>query len=303
MIKVLLVALAIVLDGTSAVAKGAVLGADTSNAWREYVTAADSVMKARLSGHLPFLWTDEVAERRQRVLRGETVVAPVIRNGLKSVPGGLIHHWTGSLFTPNVTIRQFITVLHQYNRYKEFYRPLVMDSMLCSATPSSQEFAMILQYKVVFANLVFESQYLSNDFVLDARRRYSIADTIRVQEIEGYGTAAERRLPQGEGTGLVWGLHTIVRYEERDGGVYLELEALALSRSVPGALRWFVGPLIRSISSSSLEAALQKTRNAVSSAEAPTLEAQSESGKSRTWAHCNCTGLRRAGVAPSSLSK
>jgi len=43
--------------------------------------------------------------------------------------------------------------------------------------------------------------------------------------------------PEGEGTGLIWR-----RFEERDGGVYVEVEAIALSRDVPASLRWLVEP-------------------------------------------------------------
>jgi hypothetical protein len=32
--------------------------------------------------------------------------------------------------------------------------------------------------------------------------------------------------------------HSIARYEERDGRVYLELQAIALTRDIPASLRW-----------------------------------------------------------------
>jgi hypothetical protein len=62
---------------------------------------------------------------------------------------------------------------------------------------------------------------------------------------------------------LIWRLYSISRFEQRDGGVYVELEAIALSRDVPGALRWVVDPIVRRTSRSSMVVSLQKTEGAV----------------------------------------
>ena len=59
---------------------------------------------------------------------------------------------------------------------------------------------------------------------------------------------------EGHGTGIIWRLYSITRYQERDGGVYVELEAIALSRDIPGGLRWIVEPIVRRVSRSSLVA-------------------------------------------------
>ncbi|MFL6417611.1 MAG: hypothetical protein ACJ74Y_18305, partial [Bryobacteraceae bacterium] len=78
-----------------------------------------------------------------------------------------------------------------------------------------------------------------------------------------FGTPDERQAPADTGRGLLWRLYSISRFEQRDGGVYVELEAIALSRDVPGALRWLVDPVVRRTSRSSLHVSLQKTEEAV----------------------------------------
>jgi hypothetical protein len=67
----------------------------------------------------------------------------------------------------------------------------------------------------------------------------------------------------GEGSGVIWRLFSIARYQERDGGVYIELEAIALSRDIPASLRWLAGPIVRRVSRSSLSISLRQTENAV----------------------------------------
>lgn len=50
---------------------------------------------------------------------------------------------------------------------------------------------------------------------------------------------------------------------ERDGGVYIELEAIGLSRDIPASLRWIVVPIVRRVSRGPLSTSLQQTENAV----------------------------------------
>jgi hypothetical protein len=74
-----------------------------------------------------------------------------------------------------------------------------------------------------------------------------------------------RLFPKNEIELAVVKLYSIVRYEERDGGVYLELEAIALSRDIPAALRWMIEPIVRKVSRPSLVMSLEQTAEAVRS--------------------------------------
>jgi hypothetical protein len=66
-----------------------------------------------------------------------------------------------------------------------------------------------------------------------------------------------------EGTGLIWRLFSVTRFEERDGGVYVEIEAIVLSRDIPESLGWLIKPMIRRVAKASLTSTLQQTREAV----------------------------------------
>jgi len=98
---------------------------------------------------------------------------------------------------------------------------------------------------------------------LDDNQWYSVSYTTSVREVENYGLADEHEAPANTGRGLIWRLYSISRFEQRDGGVYVELEAVALSRDVPGALRWLVDPIVRRTSRSSMQVSLQKMEGAV----------------------------------------
>jgi len=220
-------------------------------------------MRARLGGQRPFLWSDETPDRKALLRRGEVLVAPIAKHGAQAVPDGLIHDWIGAAFVPNVSLEAVLGVVHNYDRYKEVFKPAVADSKLLACSGSDQRFSMIWAQKVLLVNAAIEGQYLAHDFVLNERRVYSIAGTSLVREIEAYGRSGEHQLPPGQGNGFIWQLHSITRYEQRDGGVYIELEAMALTRGVPSSLRWLVMPVVHHLSVNSLTISLRQIREAV----------------------------------------
>jgi hypothetical protein len=62
--------------------------------------------------------------------------------------------------------------------------------------------------------------------------------------------------------GFVWRLHSVARYEETGGGVYLELEVIALTRDTPASLTWVVNPVVNHLSMNSLATTLSHTHQA-----------------------------------------
>jgi AAA domain (Cdc48 subfamily) len=117
--------------------------------------------------------------------------------------------------------------------------------------------------KPFFLKTALDTDYESCEVHLDDRRVYSVSRTTRIQEIEEYGAPAQRILHEGEGNGIIWRLFWITRHVECHGGVYLELEAIGLSRDIPASLRWLVEPIVRRVSRGSLSTSLRQTENAV----------------------------------------
>ncbi len=226
---------------------------ETLDAWDRYLAAANAGMVERAHGN--FLWVDESAERLRVVRAGEVVVVPA--HAPKTVPGGLIHHWLGAAFIRGARVEDVIAVVRNYNRYTEFYKPSIIDAKTLSQKPAEDRFSVVLLDKAMFMRRALDSDYQSRFVELDGRKWYSVAETTRVQEVSDAG-----RIPDGEGSGYIWRLATISRYEERDGGVYIETEAMALSRNIPAALHWVVDPIVRRVSKASLTTSLGQTRDA-----------------------------------------
>jgi hypothetical protein len=247
----------------------------TLMAWNAYLKEADFHMQQRAEGAQPFLWMDESPERRDRVRRGEIVIAPVVGHGTEGVPRGLIHDWIGAAFIPGAKIDGLLAVVHNYDDYQRMYRPVVTDSRTLSCRGSSQEFQMTWQRKVLFVKAAMRGHYQAHDVMLDSHRGYSVAEAVEVREIEDYGQAEQRLLPPDTGSGFIWRIRSVARFEERDGGVYLELEAMALTRDIPGSLAWMVNPVVNHLSVNSLTTTLRQPRDTVVSLRGSSLSAAS----------------------------
>lgn len=249
--------------GTIGTARAAELQPATLTAWNAYLEEIDSEMQQRASRQVPFLWMDESPDRAARVRRGEVVVTPLVGHGTDSVPHGLIHDWVGAIFIPGATLDNLWAVVHDYNDYQQIYQPVVRSSKTLACSDNSQEFQMVWQRKVMFVTAAMQGHYQAHDVMLDGYHGYNVAEAVEIREISGYGHKDERLLPPDTGSGFIWRIRSITRYEERDGGVYLELRAIALTRDIPASVAWMVNPVVNHLSVNSLTATLRETRDAV----------------------------------------
>jgi hypothetical protein len=236
---------------------------ETLAAWDHYIEQAKFRANSRLDPRQHFLWVDESPDRARRVRTGEILVAPMKGSGRIEVPYGLIHDWIGAAFLSDTTIENIFATMDQYACYKEFYKPMVIDSKLLSRTGNEITFSMRWLKKVLWVTTVSDAEYKACYFRRDEKSRYGFVESTRIQDVVNYGRPSERNLPAGTGSGFMWRLFSISRFEELDGGVYVELEAMALSRRVPAYLTWAVNPLVSQLSQSSLVTSLSQTRDAV----------------------------------------
>jgi hypothetical protein len=241
------------------------LKSETIQAWNEYVRAAEERNLEHVSHGTPFLAIDALPGEAAKLRQGDIIAAPVAPNVPVKVPAGLIHDWTGAIFIPNAALRDVLQVVRDYGQYKTVYHPNVVSAEPLEAAEWEDRFSMVVMNKSFFAKSALDSDYHSTFTRLDDQRWYSVSETTRVQEVAEYGGPSPHVLPQDHGTGIIWRLYSTARYQERDGGVYVELEAIALSRDIPGALRWLVEPIVRRVSRSSLVVSLQETADAVRS--------------------------------------
>lgn len=223
----------------------------TVNAWNSYLQEAETKVG------------NSTALRLSTDRSSEVKVRPGVGNGTVGVPDGLIHDWIGTTFVPHATIAQLQAVVHDYDHYKDIYTPTVIDSKAIEVGNGTDTFSMEWFQKVVHIATGIDADYSNTVVTQHGNTGYVISRSTRVQEIRNFGREDEEKLPVGTGNGFIWRVASILRYEEADGGVYLQLEALVLSREIPRAVRWVANPIVNHLSRNSITATLNQTVGAV----------------------------------------
>jgi len=111
--------------------------------------------------------------------------------------------------------------------------------------------------------VILDADYEVHRHSIDTTHAYSDSYSTRIAQVEKAGEADEHELPPGKDGGYMWRLNSYWRYFDTGRGVYVQCEAISLTRDIPVALNWMIAPFIESIPKESLEFTLQSTRSAV----------------------------------------
>jgi len=232
----------------------------TLQAWAAYVQSVNSAMEQRASGRTSFLWADESPDNVRRLRAGEIIVA---KRDPGKVPHGLISHWIGATFIPNVTLERVVGVLGDYEHYSDFYKPIVVKSTVLDRGRDVEKARLLMMQKAYGVTGAVEIDDEIRNTKLDADRIYSFGNAIRVQEIADFGRPNEHPYPEDRRPGYVWRTAGVKRLEQRDGGVYVEIETIVLSRDIPFEFRWLIQPLTDSLPRKLMLETLKDARDAV----------------------------------------
>jgi hypothetical protein len=235
----------------------------TLKAFNSYMRKAEARIESQAQS-AQFLWVDGAPDRKRQALEGKALAQPFAGDGDVEIADGLVHDWVGAVFIPGVTLEQTLKFVSDYDNHKNFYKPEVLDSKTLSRDGDQFKiFLRLLKKKIL--TVVLNTQHEVRYFHVGATRAYSRSYATRIAEVENAGKPDERELPPGKDHGFLWRLNSFWRFEQRDGGVYVECEAISLTRDVPTGLGWMINPIIRSLPKDSLEATLAETRQGLTS--------------------------------------
>lgn len=203
-----------------------------------------------------------VADEEARLRRGELVVEPMTPADGSNLPGAMLHHWRATAFAPGATAADLERVLRDVPAYPRFYAPQVVQSRVLAQQGNRFRTSMRVRQKHVLT-VVLDTDYDVEFARLDARHGYSLSRSTRIAEIADAGTANEHALSPGDDHGFLWRQNTYWSYAEADGGLYLQIESVSLTRSIPTGLGWAVRPFVESVPRESLEFTLRSTLNAL----------------------------------------
>jgi hypothetical protein len=201
-------------------------------------------------------------ENWARLRDGELIIEKLTPVASPGFPGAMLHDWRGTAFAPGATAADFEHLMRNFSALPRYYAPQVVQARIVSQQGDNYQIVMRVKQRHVIT-VEMDTAYDVTFTRVDARRGYSISRSTRISEIDSAGTANEHALGPGEDHGFLWRLNTYWSYEERDGGLYMQIESVSLTRAVPLGLGWAVGPFVESVPRESLEFTLRSTRDAL----------------------------------------
>ena len=252
-------------------ASAADLKQQTTAAFDRYVALSEARINSSLSlsetDPAPFLWVDTLPASQRVAALAQLRSGKIVIEKLTTlddgkpipVPGGLIHHWIGIVFIPGATLAQTLALVQDYDHHAQYYSPQVIASKIISR--NGDDFRIYLRlYEKKILTCVLDTRHEVHYVVLDSAHAWSRSRTTEVREVADWKQADEHDLPAGRDDGFLWRMNTYWRFEQKDGGVYVECQSISLTRDIPTGLGWLIGPFVESIPRESLEFTLGATR-------------------------------------------
>ena len=259
---------------------------DTAAAYDRYLAATEKRIAAEAKTG-PFLFVDGWPEARRAAAYEQLRQGAVLIQEMNALEGGrpiavehgLIHDWVGVLFIPHTTLAQTLKVVQDYPHYQDYFKPQIRNSRLLSRNGDDFKVAMQIYRKTV-VTVAIDAEFDVRFEPLGPERMMDRSCATRLAQVADVDQPDQHELEPGDGDGYLWRLCDFWRFEERDGGVYMQLESIGLSRGVPVWIAWLVDPLLKSIPRAALGDLLKATRRAVEQGQ---VAGDSEQGVEGRW--------------------
>jgi hypothetical protein len=232
-------------------------------AFDSYVAAVESRLDKQHRSPSAFLVpVASPSQSDARLRHGDLIIEQLTPPSGSELPGALLHHWRGTAFIPGATAVDFERLLRDFSAYPQLFSPQVLRAKVLAQNGSRFEATMRVRQRHVIS-VVLDTDYDVTFGRLDARHGYSLSRSTRIAEIDSPGTSRESVLGPGEEHGFLWRQNTYWSYAEHDGGLYIQVESISLTRSIPRGLGWAVAPYVESIPRNSLEFTLRSASSAL----------------------------------------
>jgi putative flippase GtrA len=192
-------------------------------------------------------WKAYVADTETRLERTrssprDAPPEPLVADGISvDIAGGTISHWRGAAFIRGITLDRLLDGLQHPGT------PPPQDDVAAAHVIGRSADSLCVAIRLVRHALVTVTYDTEHEMTF---RRW----TPRLATARSVSTSVEE--VGGGDHGFLWRLNSYWRYEERSGGVFVELESLTLSRDIPSWLRPIASPLVRRIAKESMERTL-----------------------------------------------
>jgi len=241
----------LVLALLTAPLQAAELSPKTLKEFQAYMETADRAMQARPQ-----------SPSRLAVKPGG---APVIEGwegkGVRDVTDGMVHDWVGAIFVEKARLEDAVAVLRNVDKYKDYYTQVTASRTLKRENGKAAVYMRLLKKKII--TVVLDTYYDVEYRAAGKGKSQILSKSTSISEVSDAGTKDEKVKPPDTGHGFLWRINSYWLIEEREGGLYMELRAISLTRDIPTGLAWAIKPMVTSLPRESLEATLEGTAKAM----------------------------------------
>jgi hypothetical protein len=228
-------------------------------AFDAYASAVEARLARRHASSEEFLGdllADPAAIARLRA--GQLVVEQLTPPAGAALPGAMLHHWRATAFVPGATADAFDQLLRDCSAWPRIYAPQVLAARLIAGQGDRYQIVMRVRQRHILT-VTLDTTYDVAFGRLDPAHRFSASRSTHIAEIDSSG----HPLSPATEHGYLWRENTYWSCAERDGGLYLQIESISLTRSIPAGLAWAIAPFVNSVPRDSLEFTLRSTGNAL----------------------------------------
>ena len=234
----------------------AALKPETIREFESYRATVDQELESRVSGKRAFQWIEEHPERRQEVLSGRVVTVPLTGPDGRSVSHGLVHDWVGDIYLRGVKLNAVRDFLLDTERHPSVFADVKEATVLSRNGNRSVTKLRLVKKKIL--TVVLDVEYQNDWQDLPGQRWTMNARSRKVVEVDNGNP-----LPPDTGHGFLWRMNTHWLLRQDEGGTWVELRSLTLSRDTPRGLGWIIRPLIRNFPAEAILGTLQGTQKAL----------------------------------------
>jgi hypothetical protein len=243
----------------------------TLEAFNRYIRATEARINKEVTRPGAFLYIEGLPESKRAEILSSLHKGDIYMDRLQTqdasgsditAPDALVHHWIGDVFIPGASLRQVLSVVEDYDHHADIYKPEVVRSRLLHHDGNNYQIFYRLRKKKIIT-ITLDTNHDVQYFPIDATHCRSQSIATRIAEVVDADQPGEHEKPVGHDGGFLWKLNSYWRFEEKDGGVYVEVESISLTRDIPTGLGWLIGPFVTSIPRESLHMTLDSTRSAL----------------------------------------
>jgi hypothetical protein len=188
------------------------------------------------------MWIDgECCGKHGNFDAGKPVVEPR-RN--EDLAHGSVHHFSGTMHLNGATIESIRKVMEDYPHYVEIFRPdlgSASGTKEADSTPEDEHFKAKLQLvqTTIWMGVIYDTLYDTHYRRIDKDRWTARSIAVNIKEARDAKNPGAGYFPEGDDHGFIWRTNTYWFARERNGGLDLQADSLALSRPNVTGFAWW----------------------------------------------------------------